>query len=476
MRRRLPAGVRMYTGDDFNYAELIAGDGVGSATNQQHSDALLGIFDAIAPAASAALAALARRATSTRFHAILAPTVPLSRHIFQAPTRFYKTGIVFLAWLNGHQSHFAMVGGQQSARSLGHFAEHLPPRRRRRPDRAARARGRAHAPPARAARHRRLTRTATPPCATSRADHRWLSINTATLRGAGTLDTIIEACVRHGIRAISPWRDQVHAIGLERTAELRARRTRSSSRATAAAACSRRWTPAGRRAALDDNRRAVDEAQAARGGVPGPGRRRPARRARRRAAVEGPVRGAPRRARRHRRDARIREERRHAARDRAAASDVRRRPRLRQHDRAGARSVRRARSAAAAATPGVVIGRRRPRRRRRRLSRLVGSQARGADRARRPRARLLAFHVCDWLVPTRDLLNDRGMMGDGVIEIPRIRAWIEAAGFAGYSEVEIFSSENWWKRPADEVARDLHRAPPQRRLSRRRRRRRRRAV
>jgi len=122
MRRRLPAGVRMYTGDDFNYAELIAGDGVGETKNQQHSDALLGIFDAIAPAASAALAALSDGHLD-RFHAILAPTVPLSRHIFQAPTRFYKTGIVFLAWLNGHQSHFAMVGGQQSARSLGHFAE-----------------------------------------------------------------------------------------------------------------------------------------------------------------------------------------------------------------------------------------------------------------------------------------------------------------------------------------------------------------
>jgi hypothetical protein len=122
MRRRLPAGVRMYTGDDFNYAELIAGDGVGAAPTHQYSDALLGIFDAIAPAASAALAALTTGDTA-RFHAILAPTVPLSRHIFQAPTRFYKTGVVFMAWLNGHQSHFVMVGGQQSTRSLPHFAE-----------------------------------------------------------------------------------------------------------------------------------------------------------------------------------------------------------------------------------------------------------------------------------------------------------------------------------------------------------------
>lgn len=129
MRRRLPAtggtdgqGVRMYTGDDFNYAELIAGDCAGGTPRQGQSDALLGIFDAIAPAASAALAALAAGDTA-RFHAILGPTVPLSRHIFAAPTRFYKTGVVFMAWLNGHQSHFTMVGGQQSTRSLVHFAE-----------------------------------------------------------------------------------------------------------------------------------------------------------------------------------------------------------------------------------------------------------------------------------------------------------------------------------------------------------------
>ena len=127
MRRRLPAGVRMYTGDDFNYAELIAGDGhkgSGPGSNPMHgqSDALLGIFDAIAPAASAALGELAQGHVE-KFHAILGPTVPLSRHIFAAPTRFYKTGVVFMAWLNGHQSHFTMVGGQQSTRSLQHLAE-----------------------------------------------------------------------------------------------------------------------------------------------------------------------------------------------------------------------------------------------------------------------------------------------------------------------------------------------------------------
>ncbi len=116
MRRRLPESVRMYTGDDFNYAELIDGDTVG------YSDALLGIFDPIARAASAALDALSA-GDRDRFHDILAPTVPLSRHIFKVPTRFYKTGVVFMAWLNGLQDHFVMVGGQQSARSMAHLAE-----------------------------------------------------------------------------------------------------------------------------------------------------------------------------------------------------------------------------------------------------------------------------------------------------------------------------------------------------------------
>ena len=116
MRRRLPQGVRMFTGDDFNYAELIAGDA------QNYSDALLGIFDAIAPAAAAALGALTRGEVKI-FHEILAPTVPLSRHIFKAPTRFYKTGVVFMAYLNGLQDHFTLVGGQESARSTLHLAE-----------------------------------------------------------------------------------------------------------------------------------------------------------------------------------------------------------------------------------------------------------------------------------------------------------------------------------------------------------------
>jgi hypothetical protein len=115
LRRRLPAGVRCYTGDDFNYPELIAGDEKG------FSHALLGIFDPLAPLAAQAVRTL-DTGDVAGFRAVLDPTVPLSRHLFQAPTRFYKTGVVFLAWLAGFQEHFTMVGGAQSARSLPHLA------------------------------------------------------------------------------------------------------------------------------------------------------------------------------------------------------------------------------------------------------------------------------------------------------------------------------------------------------------------
>ncbi|GLY25036.1 hypothetical protein Misp04_47680 [Micromonospora sp. NBRC 101691] len=118
LRRRLPAGVRLYTGDDFHYPELIRGD------EQGYSDALLGIFAAIAPAAGAALAALDAGDLDT-YERIMAPTVPLARHLFGAPTWHYKTGIVFLAWLTGHQEHFTMVAGQQAGRSPAHLARLL---------------------------------------------------------------------------------------------------------------------------------------------------------------------------------------------------------------------------------------------------------------------------------------------------------------------------------------------------------------
>ena len=116
MRRLLPAGVVMYTGDDFNYAELMQGD------TQGFSHGLLGIFDPIAPAAAAALERLAA-GDCVGFRTILDPTVALSRRLFEAPTQFYKSGVVFLAWLNGFQRHFRMVGGAESARSIVHYAD-----------------------------------------------------------------------------------------------------------------------------------------------------------------------------------------------------------------------------------------------------------------------------------------------------------------------------------------------------------------
>ncbi len=116
LRKSLPEGVRMYTGDDFNYPELILGDGT------HHSDSFLGAFDLIAPAASSAIQALDAGDT-TRFEETLNPTVPLSRHVFGEPTFYYKTGVVFMAYLNGHQDHFRMVNGLESSRSLVHLSE-----------------------------------------------------------------------------------------------------------------------------------------------------------------------------------------------------------------------------------------------------------------------------------------------------------------------------------------------------------------
>ena len=116
LRKRLPEGVLCFTGDDFNYAELIEGDG------ERYSHALLGIFDAVAPSASKALVHLAKGETE-QFRAVIEPTVPLSRKIFEAPTQYYKAGVVFLAWLNGHQSHFTMPAGMQSARGIVHYSD-----------------------------------------------------------------------------------------------------------------------------------------------------------------------------------------------------------------------------------------------------------------------------------------------------------------------------------------------------------------
>ena len=283
------------------------------------------------------------------------------------------------------------------------------------------------------------------------ADHRWLSINTATLRGAGPLDAILDACAARGIRAISPWRDQVHAIGLERTAGI----VRDNG-LDLSGYCRGGMFPAmdaaGRQAALDDNRRAVDEAKLLGaaclvlvvGSLPG--------------ALAGAPQGKDLFAARsdvHDGIAATLEYARSAgmplaieplhpmyAADRACVNTMEQALDLcdaidpADRDALGVDGMGRA-------ALGVAVD----------VYHVWWDPKLQAQIARAGRARLLAFHVCDWLVPTRDLLNDRGMMGDGVIDIPQIRGWVEAQGFDGYSEVEIFSAGDWWKRPADEVLR-----------------------
>jgi sugar phosphate isomerase/epimerase len=270
-------------------------------------------------------------------------------------------------------------------------------------------------------------------------DHRWLSINTATLRGAGPLDAIIDACARHDIRAISPWRDQVAGIGLARTAQL----VRSHG-LELSGYCRGGMFPAidaaGRQAALDDNRRAVDEAKALEaaclvlvvGGLPG--------------ALAGPPPSKDLFAARHDVHDGIAATLEYA---RAVGMPLAIEPLHPMYaaDRACVNTLEQALDLCDALDPsrsgalGVAVD----------VYHVWWDPKLEAQIARAGRERLLAFHVCDWLLPTRDLLTDRGMMGDGVIELARIRGWVEAAGFTGYSEVEIFSAENWWKRPADEV-------------------------
>jgi sugar phosphate isomerase/epimerase len=271
------------------------------------------------------------------------------------------------------------------------------------------------------------------------ADHRWLSINTATVRAQWKLDRIIEECARRGIRAISPWRDQVAAVGLDRvSAVVRDHGLELSGY------CRGGMYPAstaeGRRLALDDNRRAADEARLLDaaclvlvvGGLPG--------------ALQGKPEGKDLAAARN------------DIRDGIAATLEYARSvqmplaieplhPMYAADRACVNTLEQALDLCDALDPGrsgalgVAVD----------AYHVWWDPKLRAQIERAGRARLLAFHVCDWLVPTRDLLNDRGMMGDGVIDLPQMRGWIESAGYAGYSEVEIFSADNWWKRDGGEV-------------------------
>ena len=271
------------------------------------------------------------------------------------------------------------------------------------------------------------------------ADHRWLSINTATLRGTGKLDAIIEACARHGIRAISPWRDQVATIGLERTAALI--RTHGLE---LSGYCRGGMFPAtdaaARQAALDDNRRAVDEAceLAAAclvlvvGGLPG--------------ALQG------RALHKDLASARLQvsdgiAELLDYARGQGMALAIEPLHPMYCADRACINTLEQALDVCDLVDPegagalGVAVD----------VYHVWWDPKLQAQIERAGARRLLAFHVCDWLTPTTDLLNDRGMMGDGVIDIPLIRGWMEHSGYRGFSEVEIFSAGNWWQRTGSEV-------------------------
>ena len=269
-------------------------------------------------------------------------------------------------------------------------------------------------------------------------DHRWLSINTATVRKQGDLLQIFDACARHGIRAVSPWRDQVAAVGLDRAV-----RAVSELGLELSGYCRGGMFPADpdRRAGVrDDNRRAVDEAVALGapclvlvvGGLPQfsrPGSPPSKDIALARAQVEDGIAELLDHARGAGMPLAIEPLHPMYAADRACVNTMRHA--LDLCDRLDPQGT---------GALGVALD----------VYHVWWDPELEAQIRRAGRNRLCAFHVCDWLVPTADLLEDRGMMGDGMIDIPMIRGWVEAVGFQGYSEVEIFS-RRWWARPLDEV-------------------------
>jgi sugar phosphate isomerase/epimerase len=269
-------------------------------------------------------------------------------------------------------------------------------------------------------------------------DHRWLSLNTATVRKQGSLLDIVDACARAGIRAIDPWRDQVAAIGLDRAV-----RAVKDAQLKLSGYCRGGMFPADpahRAQARDDNRRAVDEAKALGapclvlvvGGLP--------QHSRPGSAPSKDIRGAQAQV-----EDGIAELLEYA---RAAKLPLAIEPLhpMFAADRACVNTTRQALDICDRLDPartgslGVAID----------VYHVWWDFELMAQVERAGRDRLLAFHVCDWLVPTTDMLNDRGMMGDGVIDIPAVRAAVEAQNFAGYVEVEIFSNR-WWAMPIDEV-------------------------
>jgi sugar phosphate isomerase/epimerase len=269
-------------------------------------------------------------------------------------------------------------------------------------------------------------------------DHRWLSLNTATVRKQGDLLAIIDACARHGIRAIDPWRDQVASVGLDRAV----RAVKDAGLDLSGYCRGGMFTADGahRSEARDDNRRAVDEAIAlgapcivlVAGGLPQYSR--PGSTASRDiAAARNLVHDG------------IAEMLEYAKQAKLPLAIEPLHPAY-AADRACVNTTKHALDICDALDPdrtgslGVALD----------VYHIWWDPELNAQIARAGRDRLLAFHVCDWLVPTRDILNDRGMMGDGVIDIRSVRAAVEAQGFAGYSEIEIFSND-WWTKPMDVV-------------------------
>ncbi len=278
------------------------------------------------------------------------------------------------------------------------------------------------------------------------ADHRWLSINTATVRAQWPLDRILSECAQRGIRAISPWRDQVAAVGLDRTATL-LRDTGMQLSGYCRGGMFPAAAAAGKQLALDDNRRAIDEARTLNapclvlvvGGLPGAlqGHAEHKDLFAARNDVRDGIAATLAYARQVGMPLAIEPLHPMYAADRACVNTLEQALDLCDALDPGAPAV----STSGKAALGVAVD----------VYHVWWDPKLREQIARAGSSRLLAFHVCDWLTPTRDLLNDRGMMGDGVIDIPRIRGWVEDAGFAGYSEVEIFSAENWWKRDGGDV-------------------------
>ena len=274
-------------------------------------------------------------------------------------------------------------------------------------------------------------------------DHRWLSINTATVRRQRGQDwpllQIIDACAARGIRAVAPWRDQVQAAGLSATAKaLRSHGIELSGYCRGGMFT--HTDAAGQQAARDDNLRALDEACELQapclvlvvGALPGALAGRAVHKdiALARLQVADGI-------------AVLLD----AARQRGMPLAIEPLHPMYAADRACINTMAQALDLCDALDPqrtgalGVAVD----------AYHVWWDPQLQAQIQRAGRERLLAFHVCDWLTPTTDLLNDRGMMGDGVIDLPLLRGWVEAQGFAGYSEVEIFSTANWWQRDGGEV-------------------------